>query len=756
MKRQPRGKKDAPVAREATPKAQVGAVDIKEKPTRRQLMAAVLMGLVTFVLCVVLIIMAVSPKRYDLRVDDVAPATIKATKDVEDKLSTQALYDKAAQSVDIKYTQDDTVTQSVMEDVDSFTATLKTIVTQGETERTRWVEEQRQQFPDRTPNEAKFQYSGTFLASIQNQLPFKITDQETRALLGLSASQMNELCVLLRSSIQTAMNGGIKETGLEETVQGVADGLTSNLGAYAQEVQDVAAQSVQHFVRPNMLYDADALKAAQEKAKESVTPVTYKKGEIVVEEGKRITQAQWAVLDSLGLLKSKTLDLSLYVGVCAMVAMVLGMLGWYIYLFCPAYLRDTPKVLLLCIIITMMMAVGYFCQMIDARVVPVAAGGLMVAVLFRDRLALVFNTAIAVLVGLMAGESGEMLSITMLYLILVNVFAGSVGIFVLRRKQVQRTTLLWAGLVVSVAAAIGYGTTGILTTNSISEILTAGGIGLLSGFLAGVLSLGTLPLWEMLFNLVTPMKLLELSNPHQPLLKKLLMEAPGTYHHSIIVANLAEQAADAIGANGLLARVGAYYHDVGKLKRPYFFKENQPGNDNPHDRIAPELSAMIITSHPADGLVYAQKYKLPTPLQDIILQHHGTTAVMYFYVKACERAKRDGTAVNMMDFRYPGPRPQTREAAVIMLADTVEAAVRAMEDPTPERIVEKVDKLVRGKLDDGQLNECHLTLMEVTTVIHTLARALKGVYHERIEYPTLDGQTDAKSVSKSLEVEEKA
>ena len=239
---------------------------------------------------------------------------------------------------------------------------------------------------------------------------------------------------------------------------------------------------------------------------------------------------------------------------------------------------------------------------------------------------------------------------------------------------------------------------------------------------------------EGAFHLATPSKLLELSNPNHPLLRRLLIEASGTYHHSIIVANLAEAAAEAVGARPLLARAGAYFHDIGKLKRPLYFKENQIG-ENPHEHTNPYVSAAIVTAHTRDGLIMAQQARLPLEIQDIIVEHHGDTPVAFFYHKAVQQA--DGQAVDISDFRYDGKRPHTMESAIIMLADTVEAAVRSMPDPTPEAIRAFIAKLVKGKMEDGQLDNAPLTLKDITLISDAFATVLNGVFHERIEYPTI-------------------
>lgn len=240
-----------------------------------------------------------------------------------------------------------------------------------------------------------------------------------------------------------------------------------------------------------------------------------------------------------------------------------------------------------------------------------------------------------------------------------------------------------------------------------------------------------MPFFEAGFGILSTLKLIELSNPNHPLLKKILMEAPGTYHHSVMVANLAESACEAVGANGLLARVGCYYHDIGKTRRPQFFIENQMNIENPHNHLSPESSRDIIIAHAKDGAEMLKKHKLPKEIVDIAEQHHGTTLLKYFYYKA----KEENEGINEADFRYPGPKPQTKEAAIISIADSVEAAVRSMSRPTLEQIKEVIQSIVQDRLQDDQLNECDITLKELEVIKKTFCETLNGIFHSRIEYP---------------------
>ncbi|MEW6187410.1 MAG: HDIG domain-containing metalloprotein [Thermodesulfobacteriota bacterium] len=259
--------------------------------------------------------------------------------------------------------------------------------------------------------------------------------------------------------------------------------------------------------------------------------------------------------------------------------------------------------------------------------------------------------------------------------------------------------------------------------------------GFLGGILAGIIVTGFSPLIEKIFGYTTEMKLLERANMDQPLLKELMVQAPGTYHHSVIVGNMVEAAAEAIGANALLARVSAYYHDIGKIQKPQYFVENQMGGENKHEKLAPSMSALILIAHIKDGVEMAQQQKLDPPIIDIIRQHHGTGLISFFYQKALDLRGGEVTQVSMEDFRYPGPKPQTREAGLVLLADGIEAASRTLVDPTPARIRGLVQKIIQNAFSDGQLDECDLTLKDLSQISASFSKILTGIFHHRIEYP---------------------
>jgi putative nucleotidyltransferase with HDIG domain len=263
--------------------------------------------------------------------------------------------------------------------------------------------------------------------------------------------------------------------------------------------------------------------------------------------------------------------------------------------------------------------------------------------------------------------------------------------------------------------------------------------GLLSGLLSSFLTMMLVPLLESAFNATTDVKLLELSNLNHPLLKEMIVKAPGTYHHSLVVGSMVEAAAEEIGANPLLAKVMSYYHDIGKIEHAGYFIENQRAGHNPHDHLSPNMSKTVLVSHVKDGVELGLRHKLGKPIIDGIVQHHGTTLIAFFYNRALEAQNEAIDSVREADFRYPGPKPQFREAALIMLADSIEAASRSLDEPTPVRLQNIVRNIIQRKFMDGQLDECNLTLRDLSVIETSFIRVLLGIYHQRIDYPRRAG-----------------
>ncbi|NQT22545.1 MAG: HDIG domain-containing protein, partial [Candidatus Omnitrophica bacterium] len=358
-------------------------------------------------------------------------------------------------------------------------------------------------------------------------------------------------------------------------------------------------------------------------------------------------------------------------------------------------------------------------------VIPLSGCAMLVALLVNANTAFIVSIIFSIFLGVVAGGKIE--------IIIALFVAGFIGAYMVRDAR-RRSRIILAGIVSGAASMFAIMAIGLLNNLDFKIYMYEA----LWGFAGGVFSIfwvmGFLPLFEYLFKTTTNITLLELSDLNHPLLKELTLNAPGTYQHCVVVGNLADAACEAIGANSLLAKVGAYYHDIGKIEKGEYFSENEMGAQSKHSKLTPSMSALIITNHVKDGIDLAKKYNLNPKVIDFIAQHHGTGLIYYFYQRALEKVK-DNEALNEDEFRYPGPKPQTKEAAIVLLADSVEASSRALSDPTPGRIRGLVQKIINNKFIDNQLDECDLTLKDLNKIAASFVRVLTAVFHTRLDYP---------------------
>lgn len=714
----------------------------------RKLAWDILIGILTFALIYAILITAVSPEKYELKVGDISPDPIAAPRDVEDRLATEARIEIARANVEDKYSINEEVMTGVVAQLDDIFNQIDLARYRANKRIENWkkdqLEEQASQEeqeanPSQLPNTDDQQpigqvedvldlepdldllFDDLFLSEIQDLFPIELTKDNLMTLLSCKDEELDRLKTGLEESVKKIQGAGIKSDEIEKAKQSLASDM--QVLALTSDLRQLATTIGSSVLKPNYLYDQTLTNQAKDLAASQVEKVIYIKGQYIVNAGQPITEAQMEMLSELGLLKDKV-DFSLIFGVFVAVFICLGIIVLYIFYF-EKELLDNPIILLMIgLILILSLGLSYVTSLLNPYLVPAAMAGMLLAILTKPRIAMVINMVLAVLISYMLGMQ--------IYALLMTLAGGMVGIMFVQARQ-HRYVIVWAGIAVSLVSIMAILSSEMLSSGGWNRPLNSSFYGLMSGMLASVLTIGTLPIWENLFNIITPLRLMELANPNQPLLKRLLMETPGTYHHSIIVANLAESAADAIGANGLMARVGAYYHDIGKLVRPYYFKENQLYSENPHDKLNPVLSKKIITSHTKDGIELAKKYKIPVVIQDFISQHHGTTPVAYFFHKA----KENNSDIEIEDFRYTGPKPTSKEVALVMLADTVEAAVRAMSDRNAEKIEEQIRKLIRDKLLDGQLDNAALTIKDLDTAATSFTKVISGIFHERIEYPDI-------------------
>lgn len=708
---------------------------------------------------------------------DIAPRDIKSPRDmlVEDVELTRAKRDAAARAVPLVYRYDPSAGGQATERLERGLVFLS----------------QRQEDTDLYPDQ-------DLLPRLEADFGVPLTSDDYGPLLDfpLDRELVGQIITLLKPLFERPISASLQsfqddwQTGIvllerdqerlpsrqwSERVVGLnnvfqeAEGRLADLDTLSPAQQQVLLKLVQQQLRPNLVLDQQETRQRRLLASSQVTPVLFqiKKGEMVVREGERISADQILKLQSLrdSGRSSHTLQSAAGLLISIMLLLFVGFVfaQGNISKFNPDR-RDLlflgavliAHFVLIKVSIFVSAGMGTVLSSIDAATyyyaIPFALAAMLVRIVLNSETAFIMAICSAVLAGVLFGNS-----LLVAFYALVSSIVGAHGV----RYCQQRTTLyragLWIGLT-NMAMLIGLH---LLTGRAADlQLLYRIGFGFAGGIISAVIVNGTIPLVESLFKYTTDIKLLELANMNAPVLRQLMIQAPGTYHHSILVGNLAESAAESIRANPLLARVAAYYHDIGKIRKPLYFIENTGGQRNKHDKLAPSMSALILTSHVKDGVDLARENKLGSELIDIIKQHHGTALIKFFYDRAKSLADPGVQQVDERDYRYHGPKPQTREAALIMLADAVEAASRTLADPTPARIQGMVKKLINNIFIDGQLNECDLTLRDLNEIAKSFTRVLSSSFHHRVDYPEpvhivkvkMDGNDSTVSREKSNKV----
>ena len=656
-----------------------------------------------FLILLFLLLSVVAPKKHNLTVGEIATVDIKAPIDTIDQATTKEKEEEIVSKVGEQYTGKGEVKTQSIGNVSSLFEKIKL-------------------------EKATSKEESEKLESIKKVTGFNLTDDEYLTLMNLSEETLNGINKAISDILELVYKDNIQE-GNYGDIQIAKGKIDSSLGEYGYErnLEDIIKEIAYSQIRPNLFYDKEKTEEKIEEAKKSVEKEIIKKNQIIVKEGEPVTQKQLDILKELGLLNDGNAKGSItnLLAITTMILLVLIIQKEYIRKELPEVYKSKKNLILINVINIIVILITIGANILSPYLIPVLCGVMLITVLIDSKASLVVNLTDIILISVIVGFEPIIILIS-----IVSVILGSISL----KKVQQRNDIIYATAYIAIIVSLLTFTTNMLSSNNIKEIFIKTGYAAIGALVSGILALGLLPFFESIFDVVTNIKLLELSNPNQPLMKKLLMEAPGTYHHSVMVANLAESATEAIGGNPVIARVGAYYHDIGKTKRPYFFGENQMGKENPHDRITPNLSTMIILSHVKDGIEMAKEYNIPKILQDMIVQHHGTTLVKYFYYKM-KNSSENPEEVKEEDFRYPGPIPDTKEAGVLMLADGVEASVRSITEPTKEKIENMVNNIINDKLSSNQLINCDLTLKDIDTIKKCFLKSLDGIYHHRIEYP---------------------
>ncbi len=541
-------------------------------------------------------------------------------------------------------------------------------------------------------------------------------------LIDMPVAEWDAMSRELERLLATLYTPGIREEQLEQARADVPKVLPSG---WSERQKRAAAELLRPHLEVSEVADGPATAAAQAAARANVSPVQVQvaAGEVVVREGQVVAPQDVEKLRALGL-SNTGLDLKGAFGLLVWGILIAGVLGLFAERYAQESWADDRRVVLVGLSLLAITIAGRVLvpgHSLAVYFVPWASVAMMLTILVGGRTALATQIAGALHVGIMSGQ------VELVSYVLVPALLGMAAV---RRATTAREFV--AGGLYLIGGNLGVIGSFLLVgrTTDVIGFLQLGTAGIVSGVTSGLFAFGGMVLLGHLFRITTVFELRELADPNHPLLRQLLLRTPGTYHHSLLVANLAERAAEVVGADTLLARVGAYYHDIGKMRNPVAFIENQTGH-NPHEELDPQVSASIVSAHIRDGLALAERYHLPPQIREIIPGHHGTSLIKYFHQKAVAQ----GGEVDEAQFRHPGPKPRSKEAGIVMLADGTEASVRSLEEKTPETIRVMVDRIINERVADGQLDDCDLTLRDVRRIRDAFCELLHGVYHERIPYP---------------------
>lgn len=671
----------------------------------------------------------VQKETYELKEFQIAHEAIRSLKTVEDTVKTEQERDRAANEVAPVYQFTEDVAknrQAIATSIFDFLLDVKKELVADSAEEVeevkiaeKSVEAMREKLAALEAEEPELQLSNKAIADLLAQ------DIET--LEGIKTSVVSvlgeELSKPLRTSDLTFAKYEVeRQLRLSNTIP--------------VEIEEPVISIARSLLVETEIFNETLTASRVQEAREAVEPIRILQGQVIVREGQVIDREVYRQLELAGLLTNQT-QVKPLAGIALFVSVMMSIFFLHFQTWRESSIVKKKSLVIALVVFLLTVAIMKLVSIIEpefdlliAFLFPTALASMLIKLLVNERLALTTSIIIAATAGIMLQDGYA--AIVQMEIALYILFGSITSLYLLGNIS-RRSTILRASLGVSICnlGFIAFYLLMTQTTYALTELIFYAIAAITSGVLSGALTIGLLPFFETSFGLLSDMKLIELSNPNHPLLKKILTEAPGTYHHSVMVANLADAACETIGANGLLARVGSYYHDLGKTVRPRFFIENQHAEQNPHDALPPKKSKDIIIAHAADGAQLLEKHKMPREIVDIARQHHGTSLLKFFVFKA----KELGEDVIEDEYRYPGPKPQTKEIAIISIADSVEAAVRSMKEPTSEKINALVCSIVSDKLRDGQFDECDLSMKELKRVERAICETLNGMFHNRIEYP---------------------
>ncbi|MCK5306810.1 MAG: HDIG domain-containing protein [Candidatus Omnitrophica bacterium] len=700
-------------------------------------------------------IILIGPRPYEggLREGDIATKTIKAPSDfyvpagINQKMTRQKKEDAAAGVRDV-YEIDNEEVRQVLSEVSIYFDEISLLKKDDKLNEKRKASS----LKTKTSISLKSSYISYLMALAEKELSSieRVTEGLLREIMAKpivvpekkkELDRRDKKITIIDRSANVEVIAGVDEVITEAEALEVAQGLINDR-LDSRDARSASLEIISRVLSANLVFNEELTGKRKQEARDKALPVyrqnLIKKNSIIVAKSQLVTGQHTLYLQKAQEIQNKesnkTSKIYYYYSISTFVIMFFLLFLLYLKLYEPAVFLNTRYLVLIGLLsfLIILSAKIISLSILSVYLIPLASISILIAILLNGRLAIVMTLFLSIFVGIITGEQLS----TFIY----SLSGGFIGIYLVQNVR-RRAQVLKAGFFVGLMSCLTIINIDFMHGLNGKAVLYESFWGLINGLVCAFIVMGILPVLEYLFKITTNISLLELSDLNHPLLKEMVIKAPGTYHHSLIVGNLAEGAADSIGANSLLARVGAYYHDIGKLSKPEYFSENQMGFDDKHAELAPKMSSLIITSHIKEGVELARKYKLSDTILDFIRQHHGTSLTFYFYQRALEREKKDGE-VKEEDFRYNAPLPQTKEVALVLLADSVEAATRAIASPTHKKIKKTVQKIINNKFIDGQLDECDLTLKDLHKISASFSRLLAGIYHSRVEYPDPDNEAE--------------
>lgn len=683
---------------------------------------SVLLLFATYLTVAAMAVLTIIGHNYNLKAGMTAPETIYAPYTITDNMATNSLRDAARERVGAVYRIDAARVSELTSQAKAFFTSIGSLRSYAVNEETLSL----------SAAEWEAALDEAQKTTYRNMTTPALTQKQLFAVLAAKDSDMKLLENIVLPKLTTALNAGLAQDSLTQIREACIAEIKANT-ALNDTLKSVGASILEACMQTTYVEDVDATEIARGEAANAVENIKVKKGEPVVLEGDTITPAQIAILEDLALVRPEDASLSPVFG--AVLGLLLTFVAFLVFIVerMPELPYETKKMLLVCVLLLLVLGIYLLSEKLNVYISFAMFAVLLCSTLISERMGLLISGMLGACFAFITGETGSYMQFESLS-VMVSVFlAGCVSVFAQVNTE-NRAAYISAGTIGGAAGALALLAMSMMREVAWSSVFANMGYFVGSCLISSLLVVGSLTIWEKLFDAATPARLHELLNTNNPLLKQMMTEAPGTYQHSANVAALCEAAAQRIGANALLARVGAYYHDVGKLRRPLYFAENQQNGVNIHDTLPPQESAGFIISHQKDGVTLLHKYRFPSEVIRLAAEHHGNSLVSYFYYKAL----KDDPDAQKKDYRYPGNKPSTAESAILMLADSCEAGVRSLGECTREARNDMIRKIIKGKINDNEnnlLDDSPLTMKQLSDIEKSFIRTFNGIMHDRIEYP---------------------